>query len=132
MTIIRVKMITLSANEHGVFLPGKEYGPEDGMPQELMADLCDNGYAEAVKTPVKQKQEMETATVKVPEKAVLFDIPGVDPGVVAAIAARGITPETLAETPDNVLSKIPGVGKATLAKIRAWSDEVKANVSPGE
>jgi len=105
---MRVEMITLAAGPERVLEANKRYELE----QALAIELIEAGYARPVKA------GRETATVEAPETAV---IPGVDAEILDAILERFELAE-LAEVPDGQLLAIEGLGKATLKKIRAWTE----------
>ena len=116
---MRIRMITLASGPEGVFQPGREYNAPGDMSQEKAQEMCEGGFA------VPVKEERETAVSGAPETLAPFEIPGVSRAVVQEMAARGITLDNLAETPDQALKNVPGLGKAALEKIRAWCNEQK-------
>ena len=113
---MRIKMRTLAAGPDGV-LP---IGLEVDLPDKVAQQYIDGGYA----VPVKARRE--TASVSPPEAAVQSDLARaleIGPEVAQEMADLGITLETLSETDDKTLLAIPGIGKATLRKIREKSKE---------
>lgn len=107
---MRIRMRTLAAGPDGVLQAGQEID----LPENIAQQYITGGYA----IPVKAGRE--TAKIAPPETAVQPDlVEMLGPEVAQEMAERGITLETLAEVDDKTLLAIPGLGKATLRKIRA-------------
>jgi len=103
----RMRMRKTAAGPEGVFAAGDiVYVPDD-----LAKTYIDGGYA-------------EYATLARPERAVARPqrrqpMPAIPEEIAQKLASAGITAENLAETADRDLLAIPGIGQATLRKIRA-------------
>ena len=106
---MKIRMITLAAWPGGIAQPGQEVD----LPAETAQVFVAGGYA----VPVRSAPEM--ATLRAPETRDLASIPGIRAEIAHAMAERGITSANLADVDDKMLLAIPGLGKATVKKIRA-------------